>query len=220
MPFLYLEFDPLGVTLYFLILLVAVVIPALILTRVEQGKITGRAWGNMFFLGQAFMLVETKSITQLSLFFGATWLVSSVVITCVLLLAYAANLCAGKIKTNNLLPFYTGLLAALLLDFFFRVPTDTQVHPLMLAIFSTLIACLPIFFGGLIFSLCFRQAKAPALYLSSKPTRCGHWRIEPENLLVCSLVLKNLVMIAMILCDSHFLLSITRRAPGKSPRHL
>jgi hypothetical protein len=196
-PFLYLESDATGIFLYFGILFVAVLLPAITLTRARSGPITPGAWVNMLFLGQAFMLVETKSITQLSLFFGATWLVSSVVIACVLFLAYVANWFAGRIQTANLLPFYIGLAAALLLDFVFQVPIDTQAHPLALAALTTLINCLPILFGGLIFSLCFRTAGAPALYLSANLLGVAIGGLT-ENL--CLLTgIKSLVLIAMML---------------------
>jgi len=39
---------------------------------------------HFFFLGAAFMLMEVRAISQLALLFGATWMVSSIVITAVL----------------------------------------------------------------------------------------------------------------------------------------
>jgi hypothetical protein len=202
-PFLYLEFDSAGVILYLFVLVAAVIAPAFMLTRpTGRSDITAGAWGNMFFLGQAFMLVETKSITQLSLFFGATWMVSSAVIGCVLVLACLANWCAGRLKTTNLLPFYGGLAAALLLDFFFHVPAESQVHPLLLAWAATLIGCLPIFFGGLIFSMCFRNAKAPAQYLSANLLGVAFGGLTENACLVTGT--KSLVLIAILLYGMSF----------------
>ncbi|HEY9773292.1 MAG TPA: hypothetical protein V6C81_05735 [Planktothrix sp.] len=212
-PFLYLSNDLAGEILYFGILIVAIILPALVLTRSSTGgDITGSAWGNMFFLGQSFMLVETKSITQLSLFFGATWLVTSVVVTSVLILAFLANWCAGKIKSNNLLPAYLGLAAALLLDIFFKVPTESQISPLLLAVTATLVACLPILFGGLIFSMCFRQATSPPLYLSANLLGVAVGGLT-ENL--CLLTgIKGLPVIAMVLYGLSFAaLKIKPRGP-------
>ncbi|HEY9773291.1 MAG TPA: hypothetical protein V6C81_05730 [Planktothrix sp.] len=202
-PFLYLNNDLSGEILYFGILIVAVIFPALILTRTSTGgDITGGAWGNMFFLGQSFMLVETKSITQLSLFFGATWLVTSVVVTSVLILAFIANWCAGKIKTTRVLPAYVGLAAALLLDILFKVPAESQLNPLFLAIIATLIACLPIFFGGLIFSMCFRQATSPPLYLSANLLGVAIGGLTENLCLVTGI--KGLPIIAMVLYGLSF----------------
>jgi len=36
--------------------------------------------GRMFFLGAAFMLLETRAVVQMALLFGSTWLVNSVVL--------------------------------------------------------------------------------------------------------------------------------------------
>ncbi|MBX9687768.1 MAG: hypothetical protein K2X27_13765, partial [Candidatus Obscuribacterales bacterium] len=202
-PFLYLEYDKSGMILHFAILLLAVILPALFLARAQKEDIGDGACWNMLFLGQAFMLIETKSITQLSLFFGATWLVSSAVIFSVLLLAYFANFCAGKMKSNKIQPFYICLAAALSLDYFFKVPASADFHPYMLASIATLIACLPIFFGGLIFSLCFRQAKDPARLLSANLLGVALGGLT-ENL--CLLTgIKGLVLVAMVIYGLSYL---------------
>ena len=48
--------------------------------------------GRMFFLGAAFMLLETKAVVQLALLFGSTWLVNSLVFFTALMLILLANL--------------------------------------------------------------------------------------------------------------------------------
>ena len=63
-----------------------------------------------FFLGAGFMLVETKGITELALVYGSTWFVVSIVIACVLIMAYLANLLVinntmSKLKRHTLLKF-------------------------------------------------------------------------------------------------------------------
>ena len=45
----------------------------------------------MFLLGVGFMLIEVKSISALSLLFGSTWFVNSVVISAILLMILLAN---------------------------------------------------------------------------------------------------------------------------------
>jgi L-asparagine transporter-like permease len=73
----------------------------------------------------------------------------------------------------------------------------------MLASIATLIACLPIFFGGLIFSLCFRESNTPALYLSANLLGVAVGGLT-ENLCMVTGI-KNLVIIAMILYALSFL---------------
>jgi Spermine/spermidine synthase domain len=47
---------------------------------------------HFFFLGAGFLLLETKAVTQLSLLFGGTWIVNSVVICAFLVMALLATL--------------------------------------------------------------------------------------------------------------------------------
>ncbi|MGH9839833.1 MAG: hypothetical protein ACREEM_13710 [Blastocatellia bacterium] len=70
-----------------------------VLAHAAARRIEGRAllpgvqvdWP-MLFLGAGFMLLETRSITSLSLFYGSTWVVNSVVIAVILLAVFLANL--------------------------------------------------------------------------------------------------------------------------------
>lgn len=172
-PFLYTNFHTEGMFLYFSILLVAVVVPALLTIistpRKESGgsSISPGEWGNMFFLGNAFMLIETKSITQLSLLFGATWLVSSIVILTILILAWIANLVVMKTKRLPLPFLYGGLFVCLLIDYLWKVPEQTTMPPLLVSSLAALFACCPILFGSMTFSTCFRDTKRPVELLSA-----------------------------------------------------
>src|SRR4029077_15712415 len=51
----------------------------------------------MFFLGAAFMLLETKAVVQLALLFGSTWLVNSLVFFTALVLILLANVYVLKV---------------------------------------------------------------------------------------------------------------------------
>ncbi len=52
--------------------------------------------GLMFALGAGFLLVETKSVTEMSLLFGSTWTVNLLVFFSVLLMILLANLVIGR----------------------------------------------------------------------------------------------------------------------------
>ena len=53
-----------------------------------------------FFLGAGFMLLETKGITELALAYGSTWFVTAIVIICILVMAYFANMFVIKFKPD------------------------------------------------------------------------------------------------------------------------
>ena len=118
--------------------------------------------GHFFFLGAGFLLLETKSIGDCSLYFGTTWFVTMLVVTGVLIMVLAANLLAMKIKRTSLW-MYVPLLATLVGLYF--IPRDQilalpRTERLIWAVF---IVPMPIFFAGLIFSTTFRSAKDSAL---------------------------------------------------------
>jgi hypothetical protein len=56
----------------------------------------------MFFLGTAFMLLETKAVVQVALLFGSTWLVNSAVFFTAWVLILLANLYVFKSRGTRL----------------------------------------------------------------------------------------------------------------------
>ncbi len=197
-PFLYMDFNSNGLILYLAIIFTAVLMPVLISRKAApEGPISGAAWGNMFFLGQAFILVEVKAITQLSVLFGATWIITSIVTLFVLTLAFLANWLASKRKSDKVLPFYICLLVALLVDYFFQIPHNSKMPFFLLAGLAALVNCLPIFFGGLIFSSCFKKASSPPAYLSANLLGVAIGGLT-ENLCVLTGI-KSLVLVGMLL---------------------
>jgi SAM-dependent methyltransferase len=105
-----------------------------------------------FFLGAGFMLIETKSITELGLTFGNTWMVISVVITGILLMAFLANLFIVKFGPQR--PFWVySLLSGFLIAGMLFSRTDFTFLPLGFdKILMTALLTVPIFFSGLAFS--------------------------------------------------------------------
>ena len=57
----------------------------------------------MFFMGAAFLLVETKNISQLAILFGATWVTNAVVFVSVFVVAILANLLVSRKTMPTLL---------------------------------------------------------------------------------------------------------------------
>jgi hypothetical protein len=115
----------------------------------------------MFFLGAAFMLLETKAVVEIALLFGSTWIVNSAVFFTALALILAANLYVLKIPSGRVGLPYAGLfvfLAASLL-----VPLDAFLDGGILWRYAApcLLALGPMFFAGVIFAQSFRDAPDP-----------------------------------------------------------
>src|SRR5439155_1818121 len=111
----------------------------------------------LFFLGAAFMLLETKAVVQLALLFGSTWLVNSLVFFTVLSLVLLANLYALKAPSTRLTWHYTGLLAILAAAI--AIPFDVFLSGSIFWRYAVpcVLALGPMFFAGVIFARSFRD---------------------------------------------------------------
>jgi SAM-dependent methyltransferase len=113
--------------------------------------------GHMFFLGAAFMLLETRSLVTFALLFGSTWLVNSLVFFAILCSVMLAVFISSKFPLKPSKPLYALLVAALLLAYF--VPQDAFLSidfpPLRYALAST-VAFLPVFLANLVFAGSFK----------------------------------------------------------------
>jgi hypothetical protein len=112
-------------------------------------------------------LLETKSITEIALILGSTWIVNAVVIAAILTMIVAANMLVERFALSDSRPYYALLVAALALNFF--VPVGSVLGlPLVWRIISASGAqAIPLFFAGLIFAITFRRTEAPAIALGS-----------------------------------------------------
>jgi hypothetical protein len=121
----------------------------------------GRGDVHFGLLGMGFLLLETKSISDSTLFFGTTWLVTLIVVVGVLLMVILANLAAERVRAFRF-SMYLPLLAALAL--LYVVPRESILE-LGLAgrfLWTLLVVPLPVFFAGIIFSTTFRESASPS----------------------------------------------------------
>jgi spermidine synthase len=129
-----------------------------------SGSIHGmQSYLNLFFLGAGFMLLETRAITKIALFFGSTWLVNGIAIGSILAVISIGNLLIlGKLRIPLRL-CYLGLFTSLAIGYF--LPPDFILNlPFLLRILMAgFWFGLPIFFASLVFSYSFRNAENTAI---------------------------------------------------------
>jgi len=163
-PFLYLSRKTIPADYLIVIgILLAITIPAVFILR---GRGLGMPDGHFLFLGLGFLLLETKSIADCSLYFGTTWFVTLVVVTGVLLMVLAANLVAMRMSRFRTW-LYAPLIATLLLLYLVKRDSILALSFDERLLWSLLIVPLPIFFAGLIFSTTFRQASNPSSFFGA-----------------------------------------------------
>lgn len=111
----------------------------------------------MFLLGAGFMLIEVKSISDLSLLFGSTWFVNSVVIASILVMILFANAIVIRWSPKSMGWVYAGLLASLMVSYFFKPDALAGLDFRFKALIGGFFCSLPIFFAGILFASSFRQ---------------------------------------------------------------
>lgn len=114
---------------------------------------------NFFSLGAAFLLLETKSVTTLSLLFGSTWLVNLFVFGGILVMTLFANILVSKVTIKHIRAIYVFLGFSLLLNFLVPASCFLGYEFWLAAILASLLVALPLFFSAIIFSYHFKSAK-------------------------------------------------------------
>jgi len=120
-----------------------------------------------FAMGAGFLLLETQTVSRLSLFFGTTWQVSGIVIGALLTALLLANAVVDRWwRSLSEQWLITGLLGGLLLAYsvpFHRIPgAPTWVGALAAIVFSV-----PVFFAGMLFAVAFRTCASRSAALGA-----------------------------------------------------
>src|SRR5260370_35931900 len=91
-PFLYLRGRSMTPFYLELIVIFATIAAVAVFLTIGRGRQRVRFDRPMFFFGLAFLLLETKSVTEMNLVWGSTWLTSAVVFGSILLMVLAGTL--------------------------------------------------------------------------------------------------------------------------------
>jgi hypothetical protein len=135
-----------------------ILLASLLIVRVTAGRL--RSMGrylDLFWMGGAFLLLETKNVVQFALLFGTTWFVNSLVFAGVLLSVLAAVEVARRIELPRPTLLYGGLLVALAVSW--AVPQETLLGltPVLRFVVAAVLAFAPIFLANLVFAQRFRD---------------------------------------------------------------
>jgi hypothetical protein len=156
-PFLYFKggtFPPL-----YSVTLALILLASLVAVRALGGPIRQmRPYADLFFMGAAFLLLETKNVATFALLFGTTWFVNALVFAGVLVIVLAAVETTRKFRTPPLPVVYIGIVLALALAWVVRPEwlLPLAFWPRLIA--ATLLAFLPIYLANVAFSKRFSES--------------------------------------------------------------
>ena len=121
----------------------------------------------LFLLGAAFLLIETRGVTDMSLLFGSTWIVNSFVFFGILATAWVANEIARR-RPGIPLAWVFGFLVLTLLVNYVVHPSALLNLPLVArGLLGGLLNALPVVSAGLVFSSLLRNSTHPDTALGS-----------------------------------------------------
>jgi hypothetical protein len=115
-----------------------------------------------FFMGVAFLLLETSGLVRMSLLFGATWFVNALVFGSVLTMVLLANYLAHVWPMQRSTPLFLLLLAALAGAWALAPATFSAWHPVSKYLACSVVLFVPILLGNLAFAQAFRASVTPA----------------------------------------------------------
>jgi uncharacterized membrane protein len=160
-PFLYQQGRNLPVQYIVMLGLIILVCSTLIVLRFRLTPTMLIDFAQFFFLGAGFLLLETRAMLAMSVLFGSTWIVNSVVIGIVLLMALIANILVQKYKAIDQKYGYAGLMTCLVLMYFVPLGSLTHQPDVVRYAVASLIIGLPFLCSGFVFSRAFSLTKEP-----------------------------------------------------------
>jgi hypothetical protein len=113
----------------------------------------------LFLMGVAFMLLETRMVTELSLLFGSTWIVNSSVFAGILIMVLLANTLVSYKKPTTVKGWFAPLVVSLVIIWVFGSGFLNQFSIVPRGILGGLLFALPVFFAGVIVSTLLKESR-------------------------------------------------------------
>lgn len=159
-PFPYVK--PGTIPMFYVWTLLLILLASIMVIRVASGEPISamRGYGDLFAMGAAFLLLETKSVVQFALLFGTTWLVNSLVFGGILLAVLAAVEVARRFTLPRRDLLFGALLVALVVAWFIPPSALLSLAPVPRFIGGVALAFAPVFLANLIFAQRFRDVGA------------------------------------------------------------
>ncbi len=147
---------------FYLITIALILLASLVLVRWAGGPMRPMVgYLDLFFMGAAFLLLETKNVVQFALLFGTTWFVNALVFAGVLLVVLLAVAVQRRVKDfRRPALLYLALLGALALAWLIppHALLGLSVVPRFFA--ATALAFAPIFLANLVFTQRFKDTES------------------------------------------------------------
>ncbi len=161
-PFAYLVGG--GIPGFYQATLLAILLGSLAAVRLAAGPFAQmRPYVDLFFMGAAFLLLETSNVVRFALLFGTTWFVNALVFAGILVSVYIAIEVARRVEFRRPAWLYVPLFATLVLAW--AVPPESLLDLAFVPRFAAAVALgfAPVFIANLVFADRFRDVGSSAV---------------------------------------------------------
>ena len=203
-PFLYLKFPSLPWIYVIMLGIIGIVIYLAVSMAIRQ-QLYRRLEPTYFFLGVAFLLLETTALVRFSLLFGTTWLVNSLVFFAILALVLLAITLANWLPRHSLPYWYIGLGVMLIAQYLTPLEQLLALDQVTKYLAISLLTLLPVFFANIIFALTFKTSQANDLNFASNILGAGVGGILEYAALITGY--RHLVLVILLCYATAFILA-------------
>jgi SAM-dependent methyltransferase len=156
-PFLYFKGD--GFPSLYLWAIGGILLVSLVVLRALGGTFRSmRPYADLFFMGAAFLLLETKNVATFAMLFGTTWLVNALVFAGVLVIVLAAVETERRIRTPSLPVVFAGIALSLAVAYVVRPDWLLPLPFVPRLVVAVVLAFLPIYLANIAFAKRFKEA--------------------------------------------------------------
>jgi hypothetical protein len=156
-PFLYFKGD--GFPSMYLWAIGCILAVSLVALRLLGGSFRSmRPYADLFFMGAAFLLLETKNVATFALLFGTTWFVNALVFAGVLVIVLAAVETTRRFRTPSLPVVFAGIAVALAAAYAVRPDWLLPLPFVPRLVVAVLLAFLPIYLANIAFAKRFSES--------------------------------------------------------------
>jgi hypothetical protein len=153
-----------GIPGFYQVTLLAILLGSLAAVRVAAGPFGQmRPYVDLFFMGAAFLLLETSNVVRFALLFGTTWFVNALVFAGILVSVYLAIEVARRVRFRRPAWLYGPLFVTLVLAW--AVPPESLLDLEFVPRFAAAVALgfAPVFIANLVFADRFRDVGSSAV---------------------------------------------------------
>ncbi len=153
-PFLYIRGS---IPSFYVVTLILILLAAALAALLAGSPASLLPYGDLFFMGAAFLLLETKNVVQFALLFGTTWLVNALVFAGILVTVALAIEVSRRWRLPGLTTFYLLLFVALGAAWLVPPTFLLALPPGVRLVGASAVAFGPVFVANLAFAQRFRD---------------------------------------------------------------